>query len=88
METERILFFRNFLFRSFIIGVLFAILFGVLTLVLWKFGVQLSERYLAVDENEFGKLLFAFFMNIRIVLIFIFLAPALALHWMVRGKRA
>ena len=86
METGKIIFFRNFLFRSFIVGVLFAVLFGVLTFALWDVGVQLSNSYFKVDEREFGEMLFAFFMNIRIVLVFIFLAPALALHWMLKMK--
>jgi preprotein translocase subunit SecG len=28
-----------------------------------------------------------FFTNVRLVLVFLFLVPALALHWMVRKKQ-
>ena len=33
------------------------------------------------DEKELGRLVMVFFMSLRIVLVFFFLVPALALHW-------
>ena len=87
MEIEKIIFFRNFLFRSFVIGVVFAIILGVLFLTFWDFGVSLSERFFKIDEKELGELMLTFFLQIRIVLLFFFLAPTLALHWIVKGKK-
>lgn len=87
METEKIIFFRNFLFRCLVIGVFFAIFFGLMTFALWDTGVPMVERFFKVDEKELGELTLNFFLNVRIVLVFIFLAPALALHGMVKSKK-
>jgi hypothetical protein len=43
--------------------------------------------FFKVDEKEFGRLVLVFFMSLRIVLVFLFLVPALALHWMARKKQ-
>lgn len=87
METEKIIFFRNLLFRCLIIGVLFAIFFGVLTMTLWDTWVGMVERFFKVDEKELRELTLTFFLNVRIVLVFLFLVPALALHGMVKSKK-
>ena len=87
METDKIIFFRNFLFRTFIIGVLFAIFIGVVTLALWKTWVWVGERFFKIEEKELGELTITFFLHVRIVLLFLFLAPTLALHWIVKGKK-
>ena len=88
MEADRIIFFRNFLFRTFLIGVLFAIFLGVMTLVFWDLMTSLSERFFKIDEKELGEIMLTFFLQVRIILLFLFLAPTLALHWMLsNGKR-
>ena len=40
-----------------------------------------------MDEKELGRLALVFLMTLRIVLVFLFLVPALALHWMARKKQ-
>ena len=87
MEVHKIIFFRNFLFRTFIIGVLFAIFLGVITLTFWDSWVSLSQHLFKIDEKELGELMLNFFMHVRLILLFLFLAPTLALHWMVKGKK-
>lgn len=87
MEVNKIIFFRNFLFRTFIIGVLFAIFLGVMTLTFWDSLVSLSQQFFKMDEKELGELMLNFFMHVRLILLFLFLAPTLALHWMVKGKQ-
>jgi len=87
VEVNKIIFFRNFLFRTFIIGVLFAIFLGVMTLTFWDSLVSLSQQFFKMDEKELGELMLNFFMHVRLILLFLFLAPTLALHWMVKGKQ-
>jgi len=88
METEKIIFFRNLLFKTFIIGVLFAILFGVVTIVFWNTWLPAwVMSFFKISENDLGNLVLHFFMNVRIVLVFFMLAPALALHWMAKNKK-
>jgi hypothetical protein len=81
MEREKIIFLRNFFLRAFAVGVLFALFYWIATLVLWQSYVPwLVERF-KLDEQELGALTLNFFANVRIVLVFFFLVPALALHW-------
>lgn len=87
MEIEKIIFFRNFLFRTLIIGILFAIFIAVLTFAFWDTWVPLTGRFFRIEEKELGELTLTFFLHVRIVLVFLILAPALALHWMVKSKK-
>jgi hypothetical protein len=81
MEREKIIFLRNFFLRAFVVGILFALFYWIVTLTLWHAYVPwLIERF-KLDEKELGALTLNFFANVRIVIVFFFLVPALALHW-------
>jgi hypothetical protein len=84
VEREKIIFFRNFFLRAVVVGILFALFYWIVTLILWHAYVPwLIERF-KLDEKELGALTLNFFANVRIVIVFFFLVPALALHWSVR----
>ena len=81
MERDKIIFLRNFFLRAFVVGVLFALFYWIATLVLWHaYAPWLSERF-KLNEKEVGTLALNFFANLRVVIVFFFLVPALALHW-------
>jgi hypothetical protein len=81
MEREKIIFLRNFFLRAFVVGVLFALFYWIATLALSHFYVPwLIERF-KLDEKEVRAFTLNFFANLRIVIVFFFLVPALALHW-------
>ncbi len=86
MDHQQIIFFRNFLFRAFIIGVGFALFYFIASYAFWNTWASWIASLFKVDEKEFGRLVLLFFMQLRIVLVFLFLVPALALHWMAKGK--
>jgi hypothetical protein len=87
MKHENIIFLRNFFFRAFVIGLLFALLFLVLTLTLWNTWTGWGAHLFAVDEKDLSRIVLQFFTLVRIVLIFFFLVPALALHWMAKKQQ-
>jgi hypothetical protein len=82
MEYERITFFRNFFFRAFVIGVVFALFYFTVTYLFWDTWASWATHFFKTDEKELGRLVFMFSMELRVVLVFLFLVPALALHWM------
>jgi hypothetical protein len=86
MERDKIIFFRNFFFVAFIIGLIFALFYFGATLLLWSTGASLATHFFKIDEKEFGRLVLLFFIELRVVLVFFFLVPALALHWMARRR--
>ena len=87
MERDKIIFFRNFLFRAFIIGVVFGVFYFIITFTFWNVWASWVASFFKVDEKEFGRLMLVFFATLRIVLVFLFLVPALALHWMARKRQ-
>jgi hypothetical protein len=87
MDREKILFFRNFFFVAFIIGLIFALFYFGATLLFWNTGAAMASHFFEIDDKEFGRLVLLFFIQLRVVLVFFFLVPALALHWMARNKR-
>jgi hypothetical protein len=81
MEREKIIFLRNLFLRAFVVGVAFALFYWLVTLALWQvYAPWLMERF-KLDEKALGQLTLNFFANVRIVIVFFFLVPALALHW-------
>ena len=86
MEREKIIFFRNFFFAAFSIGLIFALFYFAATVLFWNTGTSWATHFFKIDEKEFGRLVLLFFIQLRVVLIFFFLVPALALHWMARKR--
>jgi len=81
MERDKIIFYRNFFFRAFVIGVAFALLYFVITYAFWNTWTSLVTSWFKVDEKEFGRHVLLLFMHVRLVIVFFFLIPTLALHW-------
>jgi hypothetical protein len=86
MERERIIFFRNFFFCAFFISLGFALFYFAATILLWDTAVSWATHLFKIDEKEFGRLVLLFFIELRVVIVFFFLVPALALHWTVRKR--
>ena len=86
MDRDKIIFFRNFFFAAFIIGLIFALFYFGATLLFWNTGASWARDLFKIDEKEFGRLVLLFFIQLRVALVFFFLVPALALHWMARKR--
>ncbi len=87
MEKEKIIFFRNLLFKTFIIGLAFGVFYFIATIAVWNTGLtSWIEGIFKVNHTELGDLTLSFFSTIRIILAFLLLAPCIALHWMIKSK--
>jgi hypothetical protein len=84
MDREKIIFLRNFFFRAFIIGIAFALFYFIVAYAFWSTWASWVTYWFKVDEKELGRLVLLFFMQLRIIIVFLFLVPALALHWMAK----
>jgi hypothetical protein len=88
MELEKIIFFRNFLFKTFIVGLTFAVFYFITSIAFWNtWLMSWIEKTFKVNDAELGKLILSFFSTLRIVLAFLILAPCIALHWMIKRKK-
>ena len=87
MELEKIIFFRNFLFKTFIVGLIFAVFYFITSIAFWNtWLMSWIERTFKVNDAELGNLTLSFFSTVRIILVFLFLAPCIALHWIIKRK--
>jgi len=87
MDYEKIIFFRNFFLRAFIIGVVFALFYFIVTYAFWETWASWATHVFKTDEKELGRVVLMFFVELRLVLVFLFLVPGLAFHWMARKMR-
>jgi hypothetical protein len=86
MDRDKILFFRNFFYAAFVIGLIFGPFYFAATTLFWNTGVSWATHFFKIDEKEFGRLVLLFFIQLRVVVVFFFLVPALALQWMARKR--
>ncbi len=84
MDYGKIIFFRNFFVRAFIIGVVFALFYFIVTYAFWDTWASWATHVFKTDEKELGRVVLMFFVELRLVLVFLFLVPGLAFHWMAR----
>jgi len=81
MEREKIIFLRNLFLRMFVVGIVIALLLFGATLAFWNTAAGWVTHLFSVDEKTLGRIVLTFFTNVRIVVLFFFLVPAIALHW-------
>ena len=87
METDKILFFRNFLFKTFLVGLVLAVILFIGMIALRDVWLSVAMSLFHLEEPEINEAIFAFILDVRLVLLFFILAPALALHWMVKNRK-
>lgn len=84
METKNLLLLRNLLFKAFLIGLAIFIFLIIVTAVLWEPWSTFVAHTFKVDETTLGKMVVNSFLNSRIILVFLFLVPAIALHIVIK----
>lgn len=73
---------RNVLLRTFLISLVIALLMAVAYYCgRSHWDRMIVDRLHLIDQSSLNVVVFSFFMLVRFYLLFILLAPALALHW-------
>ena len=80
MEKQQVVFFRNLLLRVFVVGVTFGLLYLILTMSFWDTWVSVFGMW-KIEEKDAAMLMAESFTLLRIILVFLILVPAVALHW-------
>lgn len=86
MDKDKIIFLRNFFLRAFVIAVGLALLMFAATMLLWHTAAGWINHLFGVNEKDLGRIVLAFFLCVRLIVLFFFLTPALALHWMAKKR--
>ena len=87
MEKEKLILIRNFLFKTFIVGLIFALVVFVLTFIFWdKWSLVVYSKF-GLSPKELAELFVNSLLYTRFYLIFVVLVPAIALHWLVKSPK-
>ena len=86
MEHEKIIFIRNFFSPDLLLVSSSPCSISLRHACFGALRSRGRPRLFLINEREFGKLVLLFFIELRVVIVFFFLVPALALHWMARKK--
>jgi hypothetical protein len=81
MNHENIILWRNILLRCTVLGILVALILLAATLAFWNTAAGWVAYLFHVDGRALGRIVLQFFLNVRLVILFLFLVPALAFHW-------
>ncbi len=81
MNDETLRLARNILLRTFVIGLVIALVLGLTTIIGWTTWIGMASEWFHTDPATLTPLVLKFFINIRFFLLFIVLTPALAIHW-------
>lgn len=87
MNKENLILIRNFLFKMFIVSILFAIFLFVMTCAFWGNWSSFIYSKFLVTEKELGEMVVQFFINLRSFVLFGVLVPGIALHWTVKSLK-
>ena len=87
MNKQNLILLKSFLFKTFIVGIMFAVLIFVLTFCFWdKFSYIASSKF-QVTQQDLGLVVINFFSILRFYLIFVILVPLIALHWLIESQK-
>lgn len=78
---DKLLIARNFLYRLFLIGFLFSVLFQLAFMSLSTPLINEATKLLGLPPLYIQELVISYLAFIRVVLVYFILSPALALHW-------
>ena len=87
MEKQKLILIRDLLLKTFVVGLAFAILLFVMTVNFWEQWSGFIYTKFQVPKSELGELLVDSFLHLRLFLVFVILAPGIALHWIITAKK-
>lgn len=85
---EKLILVRNFLYRLFLIGFLFSVFAQVMYMLMSGPTIIEATKLLGLPPFFLTKLMISTIVSIRIFLVYVILAPALALHWTISRDKA
>ncbi len=86
MDYESLRLIRDSLFRTFVIGLVFALILWMFTEFFWQASTELGVRLFRVDPLVFAADMLWYFTAIKFFLLFLVLAPALGIHWTLKKE--
>ena len=88
MNTDLLKVIRNILLRTAALSLVFSWLMAAATIGLWDTWSNLTSQWFHTPTSDMGPMMVAFFAHIKLYVVFVLLAPALALHWTIKSSKA
>lgn len=87
MSLESLKLLRDFLLYTFVVGLVLGLVLVTLTFWQWENAVRFAVNTFQLASREsLAIAVLNLFLEIRFFLLFCVLAPALALHWIIRRR--
>ncbi len=87
MNHETLRLTRNILLRWFVVGVMLALMLGLVTICAWDWWTTMAGTWFHTDTATMTPIVLEFFVDLRFFLLFFVLAPALAIHWTLKHEQ-
>jgi hypothetical protein len=88
MTLDSLRLIRNILLRSVVVGIAFAAMLALVTFGAWDWWIGFATKLAHTDEAHISSLVLTLFTEIRFLLVFILLTPALAIHWTIKREQS
>lgn len=86
MNIDALRFYRNLFFKILAVCFVLNVLAAAATFALWDTWTGLTASWFHSTPEAIGPAVLNFFMYAKFYMIYVLLAPALALHWAVKEK--
>ena len=87
MNQQNLILARNFLFKWFIVSIVFFLLVTISYVFAKDFGAEMMFRLYHVEPLYYYESVFILFGLIKFLLLFFVLSPAIALHWLIKAQK-
>ena len=87
MTSDALRLIRNLLFRCFVVGAIMSLLLQVITFGAMNTWRDLATNVYHLDQAAVMSATVNFFTAIKFYLLFVLLAPALAVHWTLKKEQ-
>ena len=86
LDSLRLL--RNILLRSFVVAAVIDALQIIVTLAAWNVWISLASSSWHTDAQHLSAVTLTYFTLVKFFLVFVLLAPAIAIHWTIKSEFA
>jgi hypothetical protein len=86
MHLEKLKLIRNILFRATLICLVMSWLLAAMTVMLWDTWSNMTAQLFHKPVSDLGPMISNWFALIKFYILFVLLAPALAIQWEIRRQ--
>lgn len=88
MNTETLQAIRNLLVRVAAVSFLLSLFMALATFGMWDTWIHWTSTLFHVPKEGLGQTMVDFFALVKFYVIFLLLAPAIALHWTISKRKS